>query len=130
MNNIFNEANAAAKLASNYELRGQVNDVTGLVIEGTGPFVPIGSQVSIHSGSEVIPAQVVGFRKDKILLMPYFEPQGISPGAIITATGDSSEVLVSKAICSDRRAASSRRFFIFSIVVTKMILPFFSYVYP
>ena len=96
MTRLVDEAMAAVNLSSVFELRGLVNDVTGLVIEGTGPFVPIGSQVTIHSGVHRIAAQVVGFRKDKILLMPFSEPQGISPGAVITAAGDSSDVLISK----------------------------------
>ncbi|NLF24862.1 MAG: FliI/YscN family ATPase [Deltaproteobacteria bacterium] len=95
---LLDEAMAAVNLVSPYELRGLVNDVTGLVIEGTGPFVPIGSQVTIHSGLHHIAAQVVGFRKDKILLMPFAEPQGISPGAVITASGASSDVLISQAL--------------------------------
>ncbi len=98
MSTLLEEAAAAVKLASNYELRGQVSDVTGLVIEGTGPFVSVGSQVTIRSGQHLIAAQVVGFRRDKILLMPFAEPQGISPGAVITATGASSDVVVSDAL--------------------------------
>ena len=99
MSNLLDEANAAIKLASNYELRGRVSDVTGLVVEGTGPFVSVGSQVTIHSGVHEIQAQVVGFRKDKVLLMPYSEPQGLAAGAIITASGDSSDVVVSDSLC-------------------------------
>jgi len=80
MGSVLNKAQAALKLVSNFELRGSVSDMTGLVIEGNGPFVPVGSQVLVHSGVQRIPAQVVGFRKDKILLMPYGEIQGVSPG--------------------------------------------------
>jgi flagellum-specific ATP synthase len=92
---MFESASAAVKLSSNFELRGAVVDVRGLIIEGTGPFVPVGSQVTIKSGIERIPAQVVGFKRDRILLMSYAEIQGISPGAVITATGTDSDVLVS-----------------------------------
>ncbi len=95
MSGVFENAAAAVNMASLYELRGVVVDVTGLVIEGTGPFVPMGSRVTIQSGLQTIAAQVVGFRKDKILLMPFSEPQGISPGALISADRDETEVLVS-----------------------------------
>lgn len=91
----FERANAALQLTSVYELRGTVNDVTGLVIEGNGPFVPLGSRVTIESGVDRIEAQVVGFRRDKVLVMPYSDPQGIAPGAIIKASGVHSHVLVS-----------------------------------
>ncbi len=98
MSSIFETANAAVKLASLYELRGTVTDVTGLVIEGTGPSVAVGSHVTIHAGQMKVPAQVVGFRHDKVLLMPFSEMQGIAPGALITADGSSAEVLVSDAL--------------------------------
>lgn len=91
----FQAAEAAAELASTYELRGSVHDLTGLVIEGNGPFVPLGSHVTIYSGVDQIPAQVVGFRRDKVLIMPYSDPQGIAPGATIIAQGAHSQVLVS-----------------------------------
>lgn len=92
---LFEQASAAAKLASTFELKGVVTDVTGLVIEGSGPFVPVGSQVTIHAGVNKVLAQVVGFKKDRILLMPYSELQGLSAGLTITASGACSEVLVS-----------------------------------
>ncbi len=98
MSEAYDQVNAAVKLSSPFELRGAVSDVTGLVVEGTGPFVPIGSNVTIHSGSSEMPAQVVGFRKENILLMPFGEIQGIAPGATITAGSASSEVLVSDAL--------------------------------
>lgn len=91
----FERANAAVKLSSNFELRGSVVDVTGLVIEANGPFVPLGSQVTILSGMERIQAQVVGFKRDKILLMPFAEPQGLSPGATVIATDTSTDILAS-----------------------------------
>lgn len=96
MSYLFDRANAAVKLSSLSELRGMVTDVTGLVVEGSGPFVPMGSHVTIYSGLQRIPAQVVGFRKDKILLMPFMELQGISPGATIIASGAEADVLVSE----------------------------------
>jgi flagellum-specific ATP synthase len=95
MGQILSRALAAVDTGSVYEQRGQVNDATGLVIEGTGPSVPVGSHVVIRSGLKDIDAQVVGFRKDKILLMPYSETQGIAPGAEIIATDSSIDVVVS-----------------------------------
>jgi flagellum-specific ATP synthase len=92
---LFEQAQAAVRLSSTFELRGTVTDVTGLVIEGTGPLVPVGSHVTILSGQTRVAAQVVGFRRDKVLLMPFSEMQGISPGTPIIADGTSAEVLVS-----------------------------------
>jgi flagellum-specific ATP synthase len=95
MTALFERAEAVVKTASRYELRGVVTDVTGLVIEGNGPFVPMGAHVTIHSNQRLIPAQVVGFRRDKILLMPFSDLDGISPGAVISASHADSQVLVS-----------------------------------
>jgi len=95
MESVFENAGAALKLTSNFELRGVVTDVRGLVIEASGPFVPIGAHVKIISGLDHIPAQVVGFRSDKILLMPFSEMQGVTRGARVIAEGIQSNVLVS-----------------------------------
>lgn len=95
MTSIFENANAALKLAPTFELRGEVLDATGIVVEASGPFVPLGTTVTIISGVDRVAAQVVGFKKDKILIMPYSELAGISPGAVVLAQGNRSEVLVS-----------------------------------
>ncbi len=98
MTDFFEQAHAAVALSSTFELRGTVSDVAGLVIEGNGPLVPVGSHVTIRRGSEVIDAQVVGFRHDRVLLMPFAELHGVSPGATIVATGASSNALVSRGL--------------------------------
>jgi flagellum-specific ATP synthase len=95
---MFDQSAAAIRLATNYELRGFVTNVTGVVIEATGPFVSIGSTVTMESGRSSVAAQVVGFKKDKILLMPYGEIQGIDQGAIVRATSDTAGALVSEAM--------------------------------
>src|SRR4051794_3890666 len=95
MTSCLEQAAAAVRLTSVAELRGKVIDVTGLVIEGTGPLIPVGTQATIRSGSIEMPAQVVGFRGDRVLLMPYSDLQGISPGALITASGAETEIMVS-----------------------------------
>lgn len=92
---LFDQVEGAVSAASNYELRGVVQDATGLVIEGSGPFLPVGAHVTIHSGHQDVQAQVVGFKNDRILVMPFSDPQGISPGAIIRARSTSIEVQIS-----------------------------------
>ncbi len=94
METLLERALVAASQVSTYELRGTVTDMTGLIIEGTGPLVPVGSQVEIRSGSHIIPAQVVGFRSDRILLMPFSEVEGIAPGSTITACAGTNRVSV------------------------------------
>lgn len=66
---------------------GKVNRIVGLVIEGDGPAVSVGSLCTIYpSKRPPIQAQVVGFQDKKILLMPLGDIMGIDPGSIIEAT--------------------------------------------
>jgi flagellum-specific ATP synthase len=68
---------------------GKVTQVVGLVIESAGPAISIGRLCNIenHDGSRIM-AEVVGFRDDRLLLMPYGRINGINPGAIVTSTSD------------------------------------------
>ncbi len=81
--------------STRYELRGSVMDVTGLVIEGNGPSVPVGTNVRVQSGNQTIVAQVVGFKGDRVLMMPYEELQGVGPGSQVRVGGAASSVFVS-----------------------------------
>src|SRR6059036_330517 len=56
---------------------GRVVDVIGLVVEATGPGAPVGSLC--HIGA--IPAEVVGFRSGRVLLMPLGDLAGVAPGS-------------------------------------------------
>ena len=69
---------------------GRVTDVIGLVIEGNGPGLPIGGVCSIErrDGSGATAAEVVGFRKNRVLLMPLGEVAGIEPGNRIVVARD------------------------------------------
>jgi len=75
--------------ASTIKHFGKVTQVVGLVIESAGPAISIGRlcQIENHDGSRVM-AEVVGFRDDRLLLMPYGSIAGINPGAIVTSTSD------------------------------------------
>ncbi|UCE67774.1 MAG: FliI/YscN family ATPase [Candidatus Zixiibacteriota bacterium] len=69
---------------------GLVESVVGLVIEATGPSTQVGEHLLIecptaHDGT--IMAEVVGFKNNKVLIMPLGEMEGISPGAKVWASG-------------------------------------------
>ncbi len=87
-------ANSILERSKPVASRGMVTEVRGLIIEGNGPAVGLGTMCSILQGDHEIAAQVVGFRKDRLLLMPYGELHGIAPGATIVAHGDNATVLV------------------------------------
>ena len=75
---------------------GQVVRVAGLVIESNGPSVPIGDLCYVHVNKEhaPVPAEVVGFKENKILLMPIGELDRISPGTKVSASGSPLEIRV------------------------------------
>ncbi|MEW6413031.1 MAG: flagellar protein export ATPase FliI [Candidatus Zixiibacteriota bacterium] len=75
---------------------GKVTQVVGLVIESAGPAISIGRLCNIENfddGQKVL-AEVVGFRDDRILLMPLGPISGITPGAIVTSTSEQLRVPV------------------------------------
>ncbi len=76
--------------------KGYVDQVIGLIIYSVGPRASIGELCYINNGNEQIPSEVVGFRNDRILLMPLGIFTGISPGTEVIATGSSLKVKVSE----------------------------------
>lgn len=64
---------------------GRVNRVTGLIIEGIGPAVPIGTTCTLYSSDRrhQVDAEVVGFRDNRVLLMALSHLGGIEPGSLI-----------------------------------------------
>lgn len=68
---------------------GRVDRVIGMVIEGIGPAAAIGEmcRIQANGGRSILPAEVVGFRDHKILLMPLGDTRGIEPGCKIFPSG-------------------------------------------
>ncbi len=63
---------------------GRVTQIVGLLIEADGPDLEIGDLCEL--GGSVL-AQCVGFREDRLLLMPLDEVTGLSAGARAVALG-------------------------------------------
>lgn len=64
---------------------GKVTDVVGILIEAHLPGARLGMVVNILvKGLPDVFAEVVGFRDDKVLLLPYSALDGISPGCAVT----------------------------------------------
>jgi len=72
-----------------HERRGRVDDLIGLVVEATGLQAEVGEVCTIDAGRRrpAVPAEVVGFRAGRTLLMPLGEIHGIGPGNSVAATG-------------------------------------------
>jgi len=79
---------------------GRVSQVVGMVIEGIGPAAAVGDvcHISVAGRPQPIPAEVVGFRDEKILLMPLGEVRGIEPGCRIMPLGASAQASVGKGL--------------------------------
>ena len=67
---------------------GRVTQVVGLTIESSGPDVNVGSKCFIKANANAVPviAEVVGFRNNRILLMPLGDMAGIGPGSIVESS--------------------------------------------
>ena len=77
-------------------VNGKVTQVVGLTIEAEGPEARLGELCHImpNNGREPLLAEVVGFRENKVLLMPLGELSQIGPGCDVVATGRTLEVKV------------------------------------
>ncbi|HBK46562.1 MAG TPA: flagellum-specific ATP synthase FliI [Xanthomonadaceae bacterium] len=78
--------------------QGRIVAFNGLVIEAQGPDADIGELCDIvpGNGRATVPGEVVGFRKEHVLLMPYGNVSGISARSLIRATGRPLDVPVGK----------------------------------
>lgn len=84
----FNRYVDAVDTCAQVTLEGRVTKVVGLTIEAQGPAVEVGHLCEIETGAaEPLLAEVVGFREQRILLMPLGEMWGVAEGARVTATG-------------------------------------------
>jgi len=82
------------------KMNGKVKKVIGLVIESEGPSVGIGELCYIYPQKREKPvrAEVVGFRENKVLLMPLGEMTQIEPESEVVASGHCLGVKVSSAL--------------------------------
>ncbi len=68
-------------------VHGKVAELIGLTIESTGPYASVGDVCIIEKNGVVAgKAEVVGFKKDRTLLMPLGPVEGIHPGLSVVGT--------------------------------------------
>ena len=81
-------------------INGRVVQVVGLVIESQGPDVQIGDlcEVRFRNRDTILRAEVVGFRTNRVLLMPLGELSDIGPGCDVLSMGRPLGVNVSHAL--------------------------------
>lgn len=85
----------ALKQVNPYKRYGKVTRVIGMMIESRGPETSIGNVCILHIGKrQKILAEVVGFREEFVLLMPFTNVTHISPGSLVEDTGKPLEIQV------------------------------------
>ncbi|MBI3793509.1 MAG: FliI/YscN family ATPase [Nitrospinae bacterium] len=79
---------------------GHVERIIGLVMEGDGPDVPVGSMCRVYprDGGDPVEVEVVGFRDGRILMMPLSPLHGISPRCKIEAISHRAVVKVDETV--------------------------------
>lgn len=90
------------KTIDSFKRFGKVTKVTGIMIESRGPESSIGDVCLIYVGGGTrkrkILAEVVGFRDEFVMLMPYTNVQDIAPGCYVEATAKPLEIKVGQAL--------------------------------
>jgi flagellum-specific ATP synthase len=94
------DALGAVREADLHRRHGRVVDLIGLIVECTGLEAEVGEVCAIQTGRgrPEVPAEVVGFRAGRTLLMALGDATGIGPGARVTASGQPLKVDVSDAL--------------------------------
>lgn len=82
--------------ADSCEKSGKILNVNGLVIESEGPEAALGEICMIESPrtGEAAPVEVVGFRENRVLLMPLGEMNDLHPGCRVVTSQESNSVPV------------------------------------
>jgi flagellum-specific ATP synthase len=85
----LDHAASALRDADLHRRHGRVCDLIGLIVEATGLEAEVGEVCTIETGRgrPAVPAEVVGFRAGRTLLMALGEAVGIGPGARVSASG-------------------------------------------
>ena len=80
------------------QLAGKVVKVAGIIAEGHGPGLSVGSLCSIKDSQGLdVQAEVMGFKDKRVIIMPFGEMRGIRPGSRIVDISKKPTVPVGKA---------------------------------
>lgn len=69
----------AVQNANLYTYLGKIDKIVGTTVEAMGPACRIGDvcAIDVPGDNPPVKAEVVGFRENRVLLMPYEETEGI-----------------------------------------------------
>ncbi len=87
---------ARIKAVNPLKVSGKVTQIVGLVVEGYCPTATVGTlcQMIPLGGGAPVPAEVVGFKDSRALLMPLGELRGLGPGSLIQVVRNSATLPV------------------------------------
>lgn len=82
------------------QVQGKVTQVVGLVVAAAGPACRLGAVCDIFTreGGRPLAAEAMGFREQRMLLMPLEEIRGIGPGCRVVARQQRATVRVGSAL--------------------------------
>lgn len=86
---MFKQMIQQVKNAETYSQTGKIESIVGMSIEASGGHAAIGDMCRIYNGESgrQFMAEVVGFKNDHMLLMPYSDMSGIAAGNLVRNTG-------------------------------------------
>lgn len=79
---------------------GRVEEMVGLVIKSRGPFGPVGAvcRLELPPPQTAVPTEIVGFRQNQVLHMPYGEVRGLKPRTRLILTARQATASVGEAL--------------------------------
>lgn len=95
----FERFHSALREINLLDCQGFVVRVAGQMVESSGPAIGLGElcSIQIHNNRAVM-AEVVGFQKDHLILLPLEHIEGISPGDTVTARTTPRHITLSDSI--------------------------------
>src|SRR5438874_4721190 len=99
--------------SSGLRFQGRVVQVVGLSIEVEGLRLPLGEICHLYperatAGASRITAEVVGFRDERLILMPFAETHGVRPGTAVFPSGRGFAVPVGEGLLGRVRGGVAR----------------------
>jgi len=93
----FDRQKDLVRRAQPFRITGRVTELTGLTVVAESLSVPTGSMCRIEpENSEPIDAQVVGFSKDRTVVMPLSNPLGVAAGDPVRSSAAMQQVPVGR----------------------------------
>ena len=87
---VLDRCRQAVRKLDPIQRNGKIDKIIGMVIESTGPVVDIGTICRVYGAkhSSWTYAEAVGFKGNRVLLMPFGDLNGVVRGSVVESTGD------------------------------------------